>query len=42
MAAGWIFDLSGSYRLPFVLSIVSYLGGCVAFWALGRPVRQQV
>ena len=39
-AAGWIFDLSGSYRLPFVLSIVSYLGGGVAFWALGRPARR--
>jgi len=36
-AAGWIFDLFGSYRLAFVLSIVSYLGGCVAFWALRRP-----
>jgi hypothetical protein len=38
-AAGWIFDLSGSYRLPFVLSIASYLGGGVAFWALRRPAR---
>jgi len=30
-AAGFIFDLSGSYRLAFILSIASYLGGCVAF-----------
>jgi MFS family permease len=35
--AGAIFDLSGSYRLAFILSIASYLGGCVAFWALRRP-----
>jgi MFS family permease len=39
-AAGWIFDVSGSYRLAFALSIVSYLGGCVAFWALRRPPRR--
>ncbi|HEX3882587.1 MAG TPA: MFS transporter [Stellaceae bacterium] len=36
-AAGFIFDLSGSYRLAFILSIASYLGGCVAFWSLRRP-----
>ena len=36
-AAGWIFDLSGSYRLAFLLSIAAYLCGCVAFWVLRRP-----
>jgi MFS transporter, OFA family, oxalate/formate antiporter len=36
-AAGWIFDLSGSYRLAFLLSILFYLCGCIAFWALRRP-----
>jgi len=36
-AAGWIFDVSGSYRLAFVLSIAAYLCGCIAFWALRRP-----
>lgn len=36
-AAGWIFDLSGSYRLAFMLSIAAYLCGCIAFWALRRP-----
>jgi MFS family permease len=36
-AAGWIFDLSGSYRLAFMLSIFAYLCGCVAFWGLRRP-----
>jgi MFS family permease len=36
-AAGWIFDLSGSYRLAFLLSIAAYLCGCIAFWALRRP-----
>jgi MFS family permease len=35
--AGLIFDLSGSYELAFILSIVSYLCGVVAFWALRRP-----
>jgi hypothetical protein len=36
-AAGWIFDLSGSYELAFLLSIASYGCGCIAFWALRRP-----
>jgi MFS family permease len=35
--AGIIFDLSGSYRLAFILSIAAYLAGVVAFWALRRP-----
>ena len=36
-AAGWIFDMSGSYRLAFILSIAAYVCGCIAFWALRRP-----
>jgi MFS family permease len=36
-AAGWIFDVSGSYRVAFLLSIAAYLCGCIAFWALRRP-----
>lgn len=36
-AAGWIFDVSGSYELAFMLSIAAYACGCVAFWALRRP-----
>src|SRR5579885_2166715 len=36
-AAGLIFDWRHSYELAFVLSILSYAGGCVAFWALRRP-----
>ena len=40
--AGFIFDLSGSYELAFVLSIIAYLCGVIAFWALRRPpVRRQ-
>jgi MFS family permease len=40
--AGIIFDLSGSYELAFILSIASYVGGIIAFWALRRPpVRQE-
>jgi MFS family permease len=35
--AGWIFDVSGSYRVAFSLSIASYICGIVAFWALRRP-----
>jgi MFS family permease len=38
-AAGWIFDISGSYRLAFLLAIASYLGGGVAFWTLREPPR---
>ena len=38
-AAGAIFDLTGSYRLAFALSIISYLCGIIAFWALRRPPR---
>ncbi|PYN46903.1 MAG: hypothetical protein DME00_17515 [Candidatus Rokuibacteriota bacterium] len=40
--AGWIFDVSGSYRLAFLASIASYLVGCIAFWALRRPPTRQV
>jgi MFS family permease len=35
--AGWIFDMTGSYRIAFLLSIASYLCGVAAFWALRRP-----
>ena len=38
--AGFIFDVSGSYRVAFLLSIAAYLVGCVAFWPLRRsPAR---
>ncbi|MCC7425327.1 MAG: MFS transporter [Alphaproteobacteria bacterium] len=37
--AGWIYDVSGSYRLAFLLSIASYLGGSIAYWAVRRPQR---
>ena len=35
--AGFVFDTTGSYRVAFVLSIVFYVAGSVAFWALRRP-----
>ena len=35
--AGFIYDVSGSYRVAFIASIVSYAAGVVAFWALRRP-----
>jgi len=41
-AAGWIFDVFGSYRIAFLASIASYLVGCVAFWALRRPPTRPV
>jgi MFS family permease len=41
--AGFVFDMTGSYRVAFTLSIVSYLCGVVAFWALRRPpVRRAI
>jgi MFS family permease len=38
-AAGLLFDLTGSYRIGFWLSMASYALGSVAFWTLRRPVR---
>jgi MFS family permease len=38
-AAGFVFDRTGSYHVAFGLSIVAYATGCVAFWALRRPLR---
>ena len=35
--AGFVFDTTGSYRVAFSLSIVFYVAGAVAFWALRRP-----
>jgi MFS family permease len=35
--AGLLFDLAGTYRLAFILSMVAYACGAVAFWALRRP-----
>jgi MFS family permease len=35
--AGYVFDVTGSYRVAFWLSIVFYVCGSVAFWLLRRP-----
>jgi MFS family permease len=35
--AGFVFDTTGSYRVAFWLSILFYVAGSVAFWALRRP-----
>jgi MFS family permease len=35
--AGYVFDVTGSYKVAFGLSIFFYLCGSVAFWALRRP-----
>jgi MFS family permease len=34
--AGLVFDLSGSYRLAFLLSIAAYVAGAACFWSLRR------
>jgi MFS family permease len=39
--AGWVHDLTGSYRVAFMLSIASYACGTVAFWAVRRPPAQR-
>jgi MFS family permease len=40
--AGLVYDLSGSYRVAFIASIVSYAAGVIAFWALRRPPDNRV
>jgi MFS family permease len=40
-AAGWIFDLSGSYRIAFLGSIAAYVAGSVAFWLLRSPADRR-
>lgn len=35
--AGFVYDVTGSYRVAFWLSIFFYACGSVAFWALRRP-----
>jgi len=39
--AGWSFDLTGSYRVAFSLSIFFYACGSVAFWLLRRPAAKE-
>lgn len=38
--AGLLFDLTGTYRPAFWLSIAAYAAGAVAFWALRKPVAR--
>ena len=40
--AGYVFDVTGSYRIAFGLSIFFYVCGSVAFWALRRPPARRV
>ena len=37
--AGFIFDVSGSYRAAFIGSIIAYAAGSIAFYALRKPPR---
>jgi MFS family permease len=38
--AGFSFDVTGSYRVAFTLSIIFYACGSVAFWLLRRPAAE--
>jgi MFS family permease len=40
--AGFSFDVTGSYRVAFTLSIIFYACGSVAFWRLRRPAAEGV
>jgi MFS family permease len=40
--AGFVFDVTGSYRVAFWLSILSYASGAVAFWGVRRPPAARV
>ena len=35
--AGFVFDMTGTYRVAFWLAIFFYMCGSVAFWSLRRP-----
>jgi MFS family permease len=39
--AGFTFDVTGSYRVAFTLSIIFYACGSVAFWMLRRPAAAE-
>src|SRR5262249_61082184 len=39
--AGFTFDVTGSYRVAFALSILFYACGSVAFWMLRRPATAE-
>ncbi|MBR0659645.1 MFS transporter [Neoroseomonas oryzicola] len=38
--AGLLFDLTGTYRPAFILSILAYALGAIFFWALRKPVAR--
>ena len=40
--AGYVFDVTGSYRVAFGLSIFFYVCGSIAFWALRRPPARRL
>ena len=37
--AGFLFDLTGSYQIGFMLSVAAYTIGACVFWALRKPVQ---
>jgi MFS family permease len=36
--AGWLFDVTGSYTLPFLVAAAAVAGSAVAAWLAGRPL----
>ena len=35
---GWLFDVTGSYRLAFTAAAVAIFGAAVAAWLAARPI----
>ncbi len=38
---GWLFDVTGSYRLAFAAAALSIAGAALAAWVAGRPVARR-
>jgi hypothetical protein len=42
VAGGWLFDVTGSYRLVFLAAAVAVAGSAVAAWVAARPVAGEL
>jgi len=36
---GWLFDVTGSYRLAFMAAVIAVAGSAVAAWFAARPTK---